>query len=156
KAVPLYEATLQARERELGADHPLTLSSRNNLAVAYRAAGQLDKAVPLFEATLQAREAKLGADHPDTLNSRNTLAVAYQFAGQLDKALPLCEQAAAGMEKLRFQHEYAGGILGNTSAAYEKAGQLDRAEGWRRKWLAHVRDQAGVSSLAYAGELAAL
>jgi hypothetical protein len=30
------------RERVLGADHPQTLSSRNNLVNAYRAAGQAD------------------------------------------------------------------------------------------------------------------
>ena len=41
----------------------------NNLAVAYQAAGQLDKAVPLLERTLDKRKANLRPDHPDTLNS---------------------------------------------------------------------------------------
>jgi tetratricopeptide (TPR) repeat protein len=156
KALALYETTLKAHEAKLGADHPNTLVSRNNLAEAYQAAGQLGKALPLLEATLKASEAKQGADHPTTLTIRGNLALAYQAARQLDKALPLFEQAAAGIEKRRFQHVSAGRTVGETAAAYEQAGQLEKAEGWRRKWLAHVRDKAGASSAAYAGELAAL
>jgi tetratricopeptide (TPR) repeat protein len=156
KALPLLEATLKAQEAKLGADHPNTLISRNNLALAYHVAGQLDKALPLYEATLKAKEAKLGADHPETLTSRSNLASAYQSAGQLDRALPLFEEAAAGIEKLRFQHANAGRIIGNTISAFEKAGLLDKAEGWRRKWLAHVRRKAGAPSPAYAVELARL
>jgi hypothetical protein len=38
EAIPLYERTLSDREPVLGADHPQTLSSRNNLANAYRLA----------------------------------------------------------------------------------------------------------------------
>ncbi len=67
----------------LGADHPDTLTSRNNLAGAYQAAGRLGEAIPLFEQTLADRERVLGADHPDTLTSRNNLAGAYQAAGRL-------------------------------------------------------------------------
>jgi tetratricopeptide (TPR) repeat protein len=70
--------------------------------------------------------------------------------------LPLVEEAATGIEKRRFQHEYAGRIIPNTIRAYEEAKQFDRAEAWRRKWLAHVKQQAGADSPAYAGELAAL
>jgi hypothetical protein len=74
----------------------------------------------------------------------------------LNEALPLFEQAATGFAKRGFQHKYAGTIVPNTSAAYERAGQLDKAEGWRRQWLAAVKQQAGADSPAYAGELAAL
>jgi hypothetical protein len=42
-------ATLKAR---LGPDHPNTLASMNNLALAYKDSGQLAKAVPLLEETL--------------------------------------------------------------------------------------------------------
>ncbi|KOV85961.1 tetratricopeptide repeat protein, partial [Nocardia sp. NRRL S-836] len=68
---------------------PNTLSSRNNLANAYQAAGDLDRAIPLHEATLTDRERLLGPDHPNTLSSRNNLANAYQAAGDLDRAIPL-------------------------------------------------------------------
>ena len=83
------ERTLADRERVLGADHPDTLASRNNLAGAYRSAGRLDEAIALFERTLADRERVLGADHPHTLTSRNNLAGAYESAGRLDEAIPL-------------------------------------------------------------------
>ena len=73
QAIPLFERTLADSERVLGADHPDTLGSRNNLAGAYRAAGRLEQAIPLFERTLADSERVLGADHPDTLTSRNNL-----------------------------------------------------------------------------------
>ncbi len=78
----MHEATLKQRESKLGPDHPDTLTSRNNLAVAYHAAGRTDDAIKMHEATLKLRESKLGPDHPDTLASRNNLAVAYQAAGR--------------------------------------------------------------------------
>ena len=39
-------------ERVLGDIHPDTLTSRNNLAHAYKAAGRLGEAILLFERTL--------------------------------------------------------------------------------------------------------
>ncbi|MEU1827517.1 tetratricopeptide repeat protein, partial [Streptomyces abikoensis] len=44
--MPLYEQTLTDSMRVLGADHPDTLASRNNLAYAYESAGDLGRAVP--------------------------------------------------------------------------------------------------------------
>ena len=61
----------------LGADHPDTLASRNNLALAYRDAGRTAEAITLFEQTLADRERVLGANHPDTLATRNNLAAAH-------------------------------------------------------------------------------
>ena len=87
-------------ERVLGDTHPDTLTSRNNLARAYKAAGRLEEAIPLFERTLADRERVLGADHPDTLASRNNLARAYHDAGRLDEAIPLFERTLADRERL--------------------------------------------------------
>lgn len=40
EAIPLYERTLADRQQVLGDTHPSTQTSRNNLAMAYRAAGR--------------------------------------------------------------------------------------------------------------------
>ena len=74
-ALPLFEETLKLRKAKLGPDHPDTLTSMNNLALAYQAAGKLDLALPLYEETLKLKKAKLGPDHPDTLMSMNNLAL---------------------------------------------------------------------------------
>ena len=77
QAIVIGERLVAASERVLGPDHPDTLTSRNNLAVAYRDAGRLDEAISLHEQVLAARERVQGPDHPDTLISRNNLAIAY-------------------------------------------------------------------------------
>jgi tetratricopeptide (TPR) repeat protein len=128
----------------------------NNLAAAYHDTGKLELALPLYEETLRLRKATLGPDHPDTLSSMNNLAAAYRDADKLDMALPLFMEAAAGMEKRQFHHEYAGPIVNNLIGCHEQLGQFEQAESWRRKWLAVVKDRAGADSPAYAGALAAL
>ena len=64
---------MAACARVLGEDHPHTLASRNNLAAAYRSAGDLGRAIPLFEATLAACARMLGDDHPLTMAVRGNL-----------------------------------------------------------------------------------
>jgi len=53
---PIFEQTLAIQKAKLGADHPNTLASMNNLANAYRAAGRLDQALPLYEAAVRGVE----------------------------------------------------------------------------------------------------
>jgi serine/threonine protein kinase len=155
-ALPLLEETLKLQKSRLGADHPNTLRSMNNLALAYAAVGKLDLALPLLEETLKLRKSKQGADHPDTLTSMNNLAYGYQDAGKLDLALPLFQEAAAGVEKRRFQHEHAGMIVGNLIRCYDRLKRFDEADVWRRKWVAFVKECAGAESLPYADQLAFL
>ena len=45
----MFEQTLEDRTHILGPNHPDTLTSRNNLAEAYRAAGRFEDADKLFE-----------------------------------------------------------------------------------------------------------
>jgi tetratricopeptide (TPR) repeat protein len=100
RATPVLQRALADRERVLGADHPQALTSRNNLAYAYRSAGRLGEAIPMFEQALADRERVLGAGHPDTLASRNNLAGAYRSAGRLGEAIPMYEQALADSERV--------------------------------------------------------
>src|SRR5262249_46292367 len=67
RAIALFTKARQVFEAKLGADHPDTLTSMNNLAVAYWAAGQRDLALPLYLEALEKSTAKLRADHPGTL-----------------------------------------------------------------------------------------
>ena len=67
QAIPVLIKARETRKAKLGPEHPDTLTSMNNLALAYQAAGKLDLALPLFEETLKLTKAKLGPEHPDTL-----------------------------------------------------------------------------------------
>ena len=50
EAEPLYQRALAIRERVLGAEHPDTASSLNNLAILYAKQGKYEKAEPLLPA----------------------------------------------------------------------------------------------------------
>ena len=106
----------------LGADHPDTLASRNNLADAYQSAGRLEEAIALLERTLADRERVLGAEHPDTLASRNNLAGAYQSAGRLDEAIPLFERTLADRERVLADHPDTLPSRHNLAGAYQWRG----------------------------------
>src|SRR5947209_8147356 len=79
-SIRLYEVTLKACERVLGADHPHTLAARHDVAAAYAAAEDFATAIPLYEETLAKRAAVIGPDHPDTRASRRELASARESA----------------------------------------------------------------------------
>jgi len=128
QAIVAGEPLAADRERVLGPDHPGTLSSRNNLALAYQAAGRAAEAIPLLEQTLAARERVLRPDHPDTLTSRNNLALAYEDAGRAAEAIPLLEQTLAARERvLGPDHPGTLGSRNNLAAAYVAAGRAAEA-----------------------------
>ena len=52
----MFEQTLEDSTHILGPDHPLTLTTRNNLANAYRAAGRFEDADKLFETPSDSEE----------------------------------------------------------------------------------------------------
>src|SRR5262249_38897415 len=93
EALALYEQLLPRRKAVLGSRHPDTLLTMNNLAVALKASGQVDKALPLYQEVLAAQRAKPGADHPDTINTMNNLARALAACERPADALPLFEEA---------------------------------------------------------------
>ena len=100
RAIAVGEPLTADLERLLGPSHPDTLSARNSLAAAYRAAGRIADAIPLVQRVLADRERLLGADHPSTLASRNNLASAYRATGRPAEAIPLFEQNVAACERL--------------------------------------------------------
>jgi serine/threonine protein kinase/tetratricopeptide (TPR) repeat protein len=155
-AVPLLEEALELRKAKQGPDHPGTMSTMNQLAETYRVIGKLDKALELFQENLRLTKAKLGNDHPYTLTTMHNLATVHRAAGNLDRALPLFLEAAVGMEKQRFQHQYAVDSIISLVDCYEKLKQFEKAEAWERKWLTVVKERSGSGSVPYAGALAFL
>ena len=127
-SIELYEQVLAERERVLGADHPDTLTVRNNLAGAYKSAGRLAEAVELFERVLADRVRVLGPDHPDTLAARNNLAGAYYSVGRFGEAIELFERVLAERERvLGSDHPDTLTTRNNLAGAYYFAGRFGEA-----------------------------
>ena len=100
RSIQIAEPLLAEQELALGADHPDTMTTRHNLANAYRDAGRTAEAITMHEQNLADRERVLGADHPDTLATRNNLANAYRAAGRTAEAITLFEQTLADRERV--------------------------------------------------------
>ncbi|KAE9369693.1 hypothetical protein N431DRAFT_547106 [Stipitochalara longipes BDJ] len=73
KAESLQVETLEMRKRVLGAEHPDTLKSMNNLAFIWEEQGRYPEAFKLMEECVQLRTRILGSNHPYTLVSSRTL-----------------------------------------------------------------------------------
>jgi serine/threonine protein kinase len=154
EAIRLFEQVRDSQIRKLGEDHPSTLTTLNNLAAAYIDTGRLAEAIRLFEQVCEVREKKLGPDHPEFLTAVGNLAQAYWSANRLPEALPLFERAGQGIARRRFQHPHAQLIIPTMIQAYDAAREFDKADAWRREWLAVVKMRAGAESPAYASLLA--
>jgi len=147
-AIAQHDRALKLRQTRLGADHPDTLESCNNLAVAYLTAGRTDDAIKMHEATLKQQESKLGPNHPDTLSSRNNLAAACQVVGRIDDAIKVHEVTLRQSES-RLGPDHPSTLISrnNLATAYRADGQLDRAVSLLEQALQGFRAKVGPDHL---------
>ncbi|KAL9618681.1 MAG: hypothetical protein Q9160_006648 [Pyrenula sp. 1 TL-2023] len=84
---------LEADMRELGPEHPNTISSVSRLGLIRARRREYGDAQALYGHALSGREKVLGATHPDTLITKTALAVIFQFQGLWNEAETLAESA---------------------------------------------------------------
>lgn len=65
---------MERSKKKLGADHPDTLTSMNNLAFTWKEQGRTVKANRLMSECVQRRRGVLAFDHPDFISSSRVLA----------------------------------------------------------------------------------
>jgi tetratricopeptide (TPR) repeat protein len=128
-SIMLWEEAIRIQS-SLAEEHPDRLASQHELAIAYRANGQVGKAVGLLEHVVKVKQSSLVEDHPDRLASQHELAIVYRADGQVGKAVGLLEHVVKVREgslaedhpsRLASQHELAG--------AYRANGQVGKAVG---------------------------
>jgi pentatricopeptide repeat protein len=68
---------IETFKRVLGAEHPDTLISINNLASTYRNQGRWKEAEEMFVQVIETGKRVLGAEYPETLISIANLASTY-------------------------------------------------------------------------------
>ena len=141
---------------KLGPYHPLTLKTLNGLGHMYWVYRRTPEAIALLEQVRERRLMVLGGRHPSTITTLWDLACAYRKAGERSKALLLYQQAAAGLEKLNYEHSYAHVILESLAGCHEQMNQYDQAEIWRRKLLPIIQMRDGPESAEYAEQLTSL
>jgi len=114
RAETLYRRAMEGREKALGAEHPDTLMSVNNLGILLSDKGDYAGAEALYRRALDGYEKALGAEHPDTLMSVNNLGLLLSDKGDYAGAEALYRRALDGREKaLGAEHPDTLGSLNN-------------------------------------------
>jgi tetratricopeptide (TPR) repeat protein/tRNA A-37 threonylcarbamoyl transferase component Bud32 len=127
-AIAQFDKALKLRTQALGPDHPDTLSSGDDLGMAYQSAGRVAEALPLLEANLKARRSLPGPLGPDTLVAMNNLADLYRYSGKLDKATDLFKEALKGLEiQYGPDHAFTLGAMNNLAQTYRDDDRLAEA-----------------------------
>ncbi len=144
-ALEPYERGLSSVEKILGAGHPDTATSLNNLAHLYEALGRYNNAECLYKRSLQIREAQLGADHPDTSTSLNNLANLYRAMGRYSDVEPLYQRSLQIWETQSGANQpLIATILNNLANFYESMGRYSDAEPLHGRSLQIRETQLGV------------
>jgi hypothetical protein len=129
KVEELQTQVIETTKRELGDEHPHTLSSIAHLASTYRDQGRWGKAEELQTQVMQARKRVLGDEHLHTLSSIAHLASTYWHQGQWDKAEGLQAQVTETTKRvLGDEHPHTLSSIAHLASTYRDQGRWGKAE----------------------------
>jgi tetratricopeptide (TPR) repeat protein len=129
-SITMFSGALTERERDLGSDHPDTITARASLAHAYSSAGLHAEAVAAYQRAIVSSERTLGPAHPDTIAARGRLVAAHQAEGEHDEAVSVVRQTLADAEQmLGVIHPETLAARSLLGAAYGAAGRHKDAIG---------------------------
>jgi serine/threonine protein kinase/Tfp pilus assembly protein PilF len=97
-AEKMLRETIDSEQRELGPEHPSTLTAKRFLAFALESEGRYDEAEKIQRGVLDEMRRTLGPEHAETLLAMNEMANVAQDQGNLPEAEKLYREA---METLR-------------------------------------------------------
>jgi CHAT domain-containing protein/Tfp pilus assembly protein PilF len=134
EATAIAEKILVLTERDLGPEHPETLTSVENVGEVYRAQGRYAEAEPMIRRALAGFANVLGPEHLATLRNTNNLGLLYQTQGRYAEAEPLLNEALAGWKKkFGAEHEATLTSLNNLGSLYQRQGRYGEAEkAWKQ------------------------
>jgi tetratricopeptide (TPR) repeat protein len=136
-AEKMNQQALAGREKALGAEHPDTLTSVNNLALVLQSLGKYELAEEMNRRALAGHKKVLGKAHPDTLTSISNLSLVLQSQGKYDLAAKMDRRALAGREKaLGKEHPDTLTSVGNLARTLQSQGKYDLAAKMDRRALA--------------------
>lgn len=129
----------------LGAEHPWTLRTLNDLSIALRRiASAYQDALDLAMEVLDKCTRIFGEAHPDTLAAAISLTNIQRTVGQIDQALALAENTVNRYPGIHGpEHPYNYGCMGNLALLRRVAGDADAARQLNEKALAGLDARLG-------------
>ncbi|KAK3938097.1 kinesin light chain [Diplogelasinospora grovesii] len=135
-AEELYRQALKLRTQVLGAEHPSTLVSMNNLALVLNSQGKYEEAETLHRQALELSAKVFGAEHPSTLASINNLASVLNSQGKYEEAETMYRQALKLWTKvLGAEHPDTLASINNLASVLDSQGKYEEAETLHRQAL---------------------
>lgn len=142
----LYKRALAIYEHVLGASHPLTARSLNNLANLYRLQEMYEEVEPLLKRTLVIYEQALGVSHPNTARCLNDLAGLYRVQRKYGEAESLYKRALEIKEQqLGADHPDTARSLNNLANFYQDQGRYVEAGSLYKRAIEIKEQKLGVS-----------
>jgi tetratricopeptide (TPR) repeat protein len=130
EAEPWYLYLAETAKTLLGEEHPSTLRSISNLALAYMDQGRWKEAEELGVQVIEISKRMLGKEHPDTLFSMANLALTYARRGQWSEAEKLQEKEVEICSRvLGEEHPDTLAGMANLASTYMNQGRFIDAEG---------------------------
>jgi tetratricopeptide (TPR) repeat protein len=135
-AEKMNQEALDGREKALGKEHPHTLTSVNDLALALQDQGKYEAAEQMYRRALDGYEKALGKEHPHTLTSVSNLALALQDQGKYEAAELMNRRALDGYEKaLGKEHPHTLASVNDLALALRYQGKYEAVEQMYRRAL---------------------
>jgi tetratricopeptide (TPR) repeat protein len=129
EAEKMYMWALQGYEKALGAKHPSTLDTVNNLGALYRNQGKLAEAEEMYMRALKGYEKTFGVEHTSTLGAVVHLGILYWHQGKQIEAEKMYMWALQGYEKaLGAEHTSTLDTVNNLGILYWNQGKQIEAE----------------------------
>ncbi|KAM0449188.1 hypothetical protein ACHAO4_007851 [Trichoderma viride] len=136
-AESFYDQIRELQTELLGAEHPDTLDSMNNVAIMLYSQMKYNKAEAIYRQVLEVRTKVLGAEHPDTFQSMNNLAIALpNIQGKFDEAEAIHRQVLELQSKmLGAKHPDTLTNMNNLAKVLSGQGKYNEAEVIHRQTL---------------------
>ncbi len=136
RALPLLEAALATRRKELGDDHPNTLASINGMGILASALGRLEETEAFYREAVERSRRVLGDDDPRTLTSIGNMGKLLRSMGKYEEARPYYHEALEGRRRvLGDDHPDTLKAIGSMGFLLKSMGKYREAEPYDREAL---------------------
>jgi eukaryotic-like serine/threonine-protein kinase len=156
EAESLDAEALTIRRRTLGADHPMTMATLNNLAIVRYRMGDLSGAESAFREALTVWSGKLGTGHRYTLRAMSNLGAVLGDAGKYTEAEQLLRAVVRARRAAGDSTDDLGATLRNLGLLFYRTGRFADAERTLRETLSIYRRELSKGHPRLAEALTAL
>ncbi|HVV71164.1 MAG TPA: serine/threonine-protein kinase, partial [Verrucomicrobiae bacterium] len=138
-AIPQLQRALELRKRELGLEHPDTLDTVEELAVAYAYSHDFTNSVELLKVCLPAEQHLFGPNHPKTLQAQALLAETRWRMDRSSASRAVLEAAFRSLGRVVQDNETSYMECAFwLASAYEQEGRKDEAIQLQKELLARM------------------